>query len=109
MQNSIAIYSIASIWKIRLLYIRLLLYAKFDCYIFDCFYMEDSIAHYNWRFDCYQRLLPVTHHCSTSCSKLIFIIVIGMGAPLSRFLDGGTLYINFPKEYKPIFSKMLLI
>src|SRR6218665_3245866 len=87
----------------------LLLYAKFDCYIFDCFYMEDSIAHYNWRFDCYQRLLPVTHHCSTSCSKLIFIIVIRLGAPLSRFLDGGTLYINFPKEYKPIFSKMLLI
>src|SRR6218665_3780813 len=37
----------------------LLLYAKFDCYIFDCFYMEDSIAIYSIASICKIRLLYI--------------------------------------------------
>ena len=36
-----------------------------------------------------------TRLCSTSCLKLIFFSVVGLGAPLSRFLEGR--YINFTK------------
>src|SRR6218665_2938759 len=42
-------------------------------------------THFPYRLDCYQR---VTHLCSTNCLKLIFLTVVGLGAPLSRFLDG---------------------
>jgi len=44
------------------------------------------------------RLLPKSNTplFYTSCSKLIFITVVGLGAPLGRFLEWR--YINFPNE-----------
>jgi len=52
-----------------------------------------SGIHFPHRFDCYER---ATRLCSISCLKLIFFTVFGLGAPLSRFLEGH--YINFRNE-----------
>ena len=45
-------------------------------------------------------------HRAAICLKLIFLTVVALGAPLSRFLERTVGYINFPNECLILFVSM---